>query len=87
MSQNVQFIVTKNQKIKNIIVHSDRQRLQQILFNLLLNAFKFTKKGYVEFKVEVYNLSSSIDLSIIDTGIGIERKKQKSIFNILQDDF
>jgi len=73
-------------------IHTDPQRLQQILNNLLSNAFKFTEKGKVEFVAEPASggWSPSNDLlsrapqvvafRVIDTGIGIPFEKQHSIF-------
>jgi signal transduction histidine kinase/HAMP domain-containing protein/CheY-like chemotaxis protein len=69
---------------------TDPQRLQQILNNLLSNAFKFTEKGKVEFKVAPVmsgwsnpKLSSAegvVAMSVTDTGIGIPIDMQRSIF-------
>lgn len=65
---------------KNIIVNTDKYRLKQILTNLISNAIKFTKNGYIKFG---YNLISNEQLIIYveDTGIGIEKNYQKIIFN------
>ncbi|HET9410268.1 MAG TPA: response regulator, partial [Candidatus Dormibacteraeota bacterium] len=69
---------------------TDPQRLQQILNNLLSNAFKFTEKGKVEFRVAPVTsgwsnpkLSSAdgvVAMSVADTGIGIPTDMQRSIF-------
>jgi HAMP domain-containing protein/signal transduction histidine kinase/DNA-binding response OmpR family regulator len=73
-------------------VPTDPQRLQQILNNLLSNAFKFTERGKVEFVAEMamFGWSPSnevlnraahvIAFRVIDTGIGIPLEKQHSIF-------
>ncbi|TMC72741.1 MAG: response regulator, partial [Chloroflexi bacterium] len=73
-------------------IPTDPQRLQQILNNLLSNAFKFTEKGRVAFsaepatsgwnsKNEVLNRAGGvIALTVADTGIGILPEKQQSIF-------
>ena len=70
----------------------DPQRLQQILNNLLSNAFKFTEKGKVEFVAEVATsgwspsneslnrASQVLAFRVLDTGIGIPVEKQQSIF-------
>ncbi|MED4205841.1 response regulator [Neobacillus mesonae] len=76
---------------------TDEQRLQQILKNLLSNAFKFTENGSVTLKVEkvlkeINDASakgnprrmSMLAFSVIDTGIGIDQEKQKVIFNAFQ---
>jgi len=65
---------------------TDQQRLEQILKNFLSNAFKFTQHGSVtiSIKLDEKNETSLIAFSIIDTGIGIERSKQKPIFESFQ---
>ncbi|WP_160723675.1 response regulator [Bacillus sp. USDA818B3_A] len=65
-------------------IYTDEHRLNQILKNLLSNAFKFTDKGCVSFLIKkvVRNLSDPfISFTISDTGIGISKTKQQLIFN------
>jgi len=57
----------------------DSEKLDRIILNLLSNAIKFTPKGgciYVTLKC----LKQSISISVKDTGIGIPKDKQRSIF-------
>ncbi|MDP9003975.1 MAG: response regulator, partial [Verrucomicrobiota bacterium] len=73
-------------------VHTDAQRLDQVLKNLLSNAFKFTERGYVNLRVmpvtegwspENVNLNRAenvLSLSVSDSGIGIPLDKQTTIF-------
>lgn len=63
-------------------IRGDQIRLNQVIFNLLSNAIKFTpKNGIVMVKV-VYNKKiGSIELSVIDTGIGIATENQSKIFD------
>ncbi|HEY5958160.1 MAG TPA: ATP-binding protein [Polyangiaceae bacterium] len=63
-------------------VFTDINRLQQILKNLLSNAFKFTAKGGVIMRVvpERNERSNMIAFSVQDSGIGIPGDKQKLIF-------
>ncbi|QLE55036.1 response regulator [Nostoc sp. TCL26-01] len=66
---------------------SDRQRLQQILKNLLANAFKFTEQGGVSLKIAVAEANSPqqmITFAVSDTGIGIPNDKQQIIFEAFQ---
>lgn len=72
---------------------TDEQRLQQILKNLLANAFKFTESGSVSLQIrsvmknitgnrgEEQQLDQMFAFSVIDTGIGIEKEKQETIFD------
>ncbi|HSS94053.1 MAG TPA: response regulator, partial [Candidatus Dormibacteraeota bacterium] len=73
-------------------IPTDPQRLQQVLNNLLSNAFKFTEKGHVDFRAELVTSGWShnnevlnraetvIAMSVTDTGIGIPHSQQHTIF-------
>ena len=60
-------------------LETDRQRLEQILKNLLSNAMKFTETGGVGLAVSMAS-PERIALSVTDTGIGITEEQQQSIF-------
>jgi len=62
------------------IIETDLQRLEQVLKNLLSNAFKFTERGKVTFSMK-RNGDGKIALSVTDTGIGIAPEQQRSIFD------
>ncbi|MET7328958.1 HAMP domain-containing protein [Nonomuraea sp. NPDC005650] len=74
-------------------LYSDGQRLQQILRNLLSNAFKFTSEGHVKLHVERAvnvddeSLGSAEDViafTVEDTGIGIPPEKLTTIFEAFE---
>ncbi|MET9910000.1 HAMP domain-containing protein [Streptomyces sp. NPDC006476] len=74
-------------------MHSDEQRLQQILRNLLSNAIKFTATGRVELRVSrvkdpehryVQGSDEVIAFAVSDTGIGIAAEKLPVIFEAFQ---
>jgi len=68
--------------IPNYIV-GDERKLQNILLNVISNAFRFTNKGSI--KISAHCLQRKNDIvylrfSILDTGIGIPREKQLEIY-------
>jgi CheY-like chemotaxis protein/signal transduction histidine kinase len=79
------------------ILRTDGQRVEQIMKNLLSNAFKFTEVGSVtldmhrvkddvELQRASLAASETIAFSVIDTGIGIEESKFKDIFEAFQQE-
>lgn len=82
---------------ESLLIENDRMRLEQVLKNLLSNAFKFTPpQGKVELKVDyapegqqyqeqrLCEASRVISISVRDTGIGIPEDKQKLVFEAFQ---
>ena len=77
-------------------VHTDQQRLQQILKNLLSNAIKFTEEGSVTLRVgqaeqglafagdTLAHAERVVAFSVVDTGIGIPADKVRLIFEAFQ---
>jgi CheY-like chemotaxis protein len=75
---------------------TDGQRLQQVLKNLLSNAFKFTQQGNVTLTIRAAErgrrfANSSLDtanavvaFAVSDTGIGIPKEKQRLVFEAFQ---
>jgi CheY-like chemotaxis protein/signal transduction histidine kinase len=61
-------------------LETDRQRLEQVLKNLLSNALKFTEKGQVSLRVERQE-GNRIAFAVSDTGIGIPADQQGLIFD------
>ncbi|MPM61580.1 Sensor histidine kinase RcsC [bioreactor metagenome] len=90
---NLQSQKAKNKGLKLLLsidqdiplnVIGDSTRISQVLINLIDNAIKFTTEGYVELKVIELARKNGISLlrfNIKDTGIGIDKEKQKMIFD------
>jgi signal transduction histidine kinase len=65
-------------------LHTDRQKVKQIVLNLLSNALKFTHEGSVEVIVQYLMATSVVTISVKDTGIGIAPEHQEKIFEDFQ---
>ncbi len=76
-NNKVKLNIHKNSE--NLILHTDKLRLKQVLINLTDNAFKFTEKGKIEIKVN--QTENEAVFSVADTGKGITKEQQENIFS------
>ncbi|MEM7816480.1 MAG: ATP-binding protein [Candidatus Aenigmatarchaeota archaeon] len=79
--------VSKNLKLignfpKEAIAYIDRDKIMQVFTNLVGNAIKFTKEGYIEIKV--IDRDNFVECSVIDTGIGIAKDNLSKVFDKFQ---
>jgi CheY-like chemotaxis protein/signal transduction histidine kinase/HAMP domain-containing protein len=93
--RGLEFVVELGEGVPDT-VFTDEQRLQQILKNLLSNAFKFTESGTVRLGVDVAppdlpfasriltDARSVLAFSVADTGIGIAEEQARLIFEAFQ---
>ncbi len=79
MDHNVKLYQLKTNVPDDFVFSSDQEKLRRVMNNLLNNAIKFTKKGYVEYGCFIKN--NSLDFFVKDTGIGIENSMLKNIFD------
>jgi HAMP domain-containing protein/signal transduction histidine kinase/DNA-binding response OmpR family regulator len=94
-SRKLNFEIQTDANLTRSLV-TDAKRLQQVLKNLLSNAFKFTEQGRVRLKVfaaeggwsedhpVLGKLTSVVGFEVTDTGIGIPVEKQRLIFEAFQ---
>jgi signal transduction histidine kinase/CheY-like chemotaxis protein/HAMP domain-containing protein len=63
-------------------LYADKQRIRQVLLNLVGNACKFTQSGTVQVKVERFRLSDDewIEIAVKDTGRGMSPEEQARLF-------
>ncbi len=75
---NLEFSLSLGLEDKRSNIQTDQTKFVQTINNLLVNAFKFTKSGYVHFG---YTLKGEfLEFYVEDTGIGIPMDKQEVIF-------
>lgn len=83
-SKNVKFNLNFNGNVPKVI-YSDIFRLRQVLTNIIGNSIKFTEQGKISVTVSLLSNSETsknelVAFSVKDTGIGISKKQQKSLF-------
>lgn len=76
--RNKELIIVNNIGTDISWVYGDENKIQQVLYNLIGNAVKFTTLG--EIKISAVEKESCIEISVSDTGIGIPRDQQDKIF-------
>ena len=65
-------------QLDDCVIHSEKNRLQQVLLNLINNALKFTEQGSITIGYEL--VQEGMRFFVTDTGRGIPEEKQRDIF-------
>jgi signal transduction histidine kinase len=66
-------------KASDVIVEADKERITQVISNLLSNALKFTEEGYISVSAE--NKGKDILVTVKDTGVGIDQEVLPRLFS------
>ena len=77
---NVALVLKKANNKENFSILTDKNRLKQILTNLLENAFKHTEEGMVEFGYQVFE-KEMLEFYVKDTGAGYSMERLEIIFD------
>jgi CheY-like chemotaxis protein len=77
--KGIKLFIEKKEVDTALTFYTDNYKLNSVLTNLIKNALKFTLEGHVKIGYSITDNMFSFYVS--DTGIGIEEKKQKLIFN------
>jgi len=77
---NVSFQLKIDNSTGTLNILIDKNKLKQILVNLVGNAFKFTRSGKIELGCSVGN-KNEFNFYVLDTGIGVPKEKHKEIFS------
>ncbi len=67
------------EKTKGIEIVADKDKIRQVLINVINNSFKFTEKGYIKLILSKKDKNAMIQIE--DTGIGIKKDKISYLFN------
>lgn len=65
---------------ETLMVHADMEQIQQVLYNLIDNAIKFSSDNSI-IKAETSERHGTVFVSIKDSGVGIPREKQNKIWD------
>ncbi|GAB5407650.1 MAG: hypothetical protein BalsKO_00150 [Balneolaceae bacterium] len=74
--KNIKLYLTES---KSSIVEADRDKIEQVLDNLITNAIKYTTEG--EIKVSCTHKLNQVEISVLDTGIGIGKEHLERLFD------
>jgi signal transduction histidine kinase len=73
-------ILEKEFSNDSYLINVNPRRLHQILFNLINNAIKYTKRGQIKVITEIEKTKKRYLISVKDTGIGMSAEAQKHLF-------
>lgn len=76
--KDIKILLEKEYDYQDIVLYSDKNRIRQVLYNLLNNALKFTSKGFIKFGY--YIEQPKIVFFVKDSGIGLTDDEQEIIF-------
>lgn len=73
-------VIRKNCKTKETIVRADKTKIQQVVYNLVDNAIKFSPHG-ATITLSVTDSGDKVYVAVKDTGRGIEKEKQTKVWD------
>ena len=81
--KNINLSIKKQLPEHQVYIHTDKDKLDSILTNLIKNAIKYTLKGNIEigYGIEESEGKEKLKFYIQDTGLGIPKDRQEAIFN------
>lgn len=78
IKEKIELVFTPDE---SILLFGDERRIGQVILNLVDNALKFTEEGTITISVEKNNRNNSVVISVMDTGIGIDKEILPRLFS------
>ncbi len=79
--KNIKTILNFQDELDSVKIKIDEIRLKQIMLNIISNAVKFTKSGFIKITFKLKNDTNEVKIVIEDTGIGIKDSDKEKLFN------
>jgi len=80
-SKNITTLLKYQDELDYTYIKIDEIRLKQIILNIISNAVKFTKCGFIKIKFRLVDDGEFIKISVSDSGIGIKDTDKDKLFN------
>ena len=80
-NNKVELMYNNNSKNNSVIVNADRERIIQVICNLLSNSIQFTNEGYISLGISLDEENKEIFITVKDTGIGISPEIMPRLFS------
>ena len=80
LSGSVSLQVVIDEKNRDLEIYADKGRLHQVFVNIIGNAAKFTKDGFIRVEAQVYPEENKVEVKISDTGAGIPSEIFPNLF-------
>jgi two-component system phosphate regulon sensor histidine kinase PhoR len=77
--RNVKFVIKENQ-LKNTDVMADKDKIGQVIMNLINNAINYSKPEGGEVEIRLFDMEKNILIEIADSGIGISKEHFSRLF-------
>ncbi|KAL4462046.1 hypothetical protein ABPG74_000891 [Tetrahymena malaccensis] len=77
-SQNIQLIADVNSSLE---IFNDENRFKQIILNFIQNSIQYTRSGFIKVKCQPVDLTNELQVSIIDTGKGMDQETINKLFS------
>jgi len=80
---NIELRTSQNVPDQNLQFISDPHRINQVIYNLMTNALKYTFQGFIELGYKLININNkqNICFYVKDSGVGIPKEKSEIIFD------